>query len=406
MIEFLREKNLVLKNFIKYKILKNYISHDLWFLKTIKKKSDKALIVYKHPLDFSLNYLGGHTNKIDAYLLVKSLNYCGFIVDFYDHSKIDEIPDLNDYKLLIYNASGGSGKKLDKIKRKFINIPIKIALLTSTHFNIREEQVLSRHDYFLKRHSISFKSKRISKLSDNKFSFFSHAIAMGHTDSLSFLSYSSIKPILYNYLPPLPESIFIKNKENISFSKKSKFNFICLSGGGFISKGIDLLIEVFSKRKNCNLFIFMNVSNYDDILEFYKKKIGKFENIFFNYTSPSSKNYKKIISKSLFAINHSASEALGTSALINIASGLIPINNVYSGIPIKKLGVEISNEKNQLNALNQALDKALSLSDIEINSKLDYCIEYSKQFNPHKIEKEWTRILQDITNNDKSINYE
>lgn len=405
MIEFLRKINLILKNFIKYKILKNYISHDLWFLKTIKKKSDKALIVYKHPLDFSLNYSGGHTNKIDAYLLVKSLNYCGFIVDFYDHSKINEIPDLNDYNLLIYNASGGSGAKLYKIKRKFINIPIKIALLTSTHFKIREEQVLSRHDYFLKRHSISFKSKRISKLPDDKFSFFSHALSMGHKDSYSFLSYNSIKPTLYDYLPPLPESVFLK-KENISFSKKSNLNFVCLSGGGFISKGIDLLIEVFSKRKNCNLYIFMNVSNYDDIFDFYKKKIGKLENIFFNYASPSSNHYKKIVSKSLFAINHSASEALGTSALINIALGLIPINNFFSGVPIKNLGIEISSEKDQLNALNEAIDKALKLSDTEINSKLDLCFEYAKQFYPHKIEKDWTKIFLDITNRNTFINYE
>ena len=166
-------------------------------------------------------------------MIVKSLNRLGYSVDFYDRSLVREVKK-KDYDLLLYNCSGGSGSGLDLVIPKLIHIPNRIALLTSTCFDLREKQVRRRYRLFYSRHGKRLDESRIPEETiGERLKFFTAGLAIGHSYSRSVKSYSGLEIPIATYLPTLPEQLFKLDPGALIKRSVSQNTFVCLSGGGF-----------------------------------------------------------------------------------------------------------------------------------------------------------------------------
>lgn len=357
------------------------ISEDINLIGTETRSQKKALVVYQHPIEFNDDYQGGHTNKLDAFMFVKILNELGFIVDFVDRSLVKAIKN-KQYDLLLYNVSGGSGRGLNIVSSKLGKIETRIALFTSTHFEIRRAQVLARYKNFEIRNESTLDEHRVPDIdTGERFKFFHSALAMGHKFSLSYTSYLNLDVPVLDYLPPIPQNLFDNSAALNSGNTRSSKTFVCLSGGGFISKGIDVLIEAFMQRPDCTLYVFMDIETNKQGFDFYEDAILKSNNIkLMGKHRVNEHTFLDIVSQATFAISHSASEALSTSMLVNIISGLIPVTNKAIGIPIDELGVHIKDDEEPVQAVLAAIDDALKLSAKELKLLTLRCQEYSANF--------------------------
>ncbi|MDD5362981.1 MAG: glycosyltransferase [Ignavibacteria bacterium] len=121
--------------------------------------------------------------------------------------------------------------------------------------------------------------------------------------------------------------------------KQRKNNFLYFAGYGNIHKGLDLLIEAFSKT-NLNLWI---VSNLDDsILKAYKDILDSSLNIrvigFVNYRT---EEFYKIMNNCAFVILPSCSEGSALSVSECMIYGLLPVITNTCGMDIDDFGYYI-----------------------------------------------------------------
>ncbi|HCT84363.1 MAG: hypothetical protein DKM50_05990 [Candidatus Margulisiibacteriota bacterium] len=117
------------------------------------------------------------------------------------------------------------------------------------------------------------------------------------------------------------------------FSKKQTNNFLYFASFGQIHKGLDLLLEVFSKNKNINLYVCSNFESEGDFYRAYKRYLYKNKNIFpIGFVDINSKQYQQIADKCSYVVMPSCSEGMAGSILTGMSSGLIPIVSRECGL--------------------------------------------------------------------------
>ncbi len=106
-------------------------------------------------------------------------------------------------------------------------------------------------------------------------------------------------------------------------------NFIYVGGtGGNIQKGMDLLIETFTRCPDLNLYIYCKVEN--ELLKYYKKELN-LPNIHYIYHwrfKPFQKKLKNLIKKINFTIHAPINTGIGTAFMGSMGAGFIPVGYV------------------------------------------------------------------------------
>jgi starch synthase len=170
----------------------------------------------------------------------------------------------------------------------------------------------------------------------------------GVLKSKSHKIYGILNGIDYDYWNPEKDSYIYKNYNTLTFSDKlinKKFLYDELSLNFDINlplysmitritdqKGIDLIINIFEKLMNENLYLIIlgtGDKNYEDILNFYNEKYKdkyKFLNRFDEVLS------HKIYASSDFFIMPSKFEPCGLSQMISLRYGTIPIVRSTGGL--------------------------------------------------------------------------
>lgn len=177
-------------------------------------------------------------------------------------------------------------------------------------------------------------------------------------------------------------------------------NYLWFGSGGSILKGLDLVLEYFSKQKNLHLHVVGNVDY--DFKKIYKNELFNNPNIkFYGYLPIDSQKLKDIAMNCSFILFPSGSEGGLPGSVINMMRlGLIPIVSKYAasdeifqtgGLIIKEL------EQNQMAATIEASQK---YSEKELFEFFQCNYEHSKNnYNLETYKKDMTNVLEDILNN-------
>jgi hypothetical protein len=332
--------------------------------------SKNALLSYiTHP--FTKGQYFSHTNYFEAMSHAKILNELGYNVDIVDYEYQGKI-DFSRYDLLV-----GFGDAFNQYFESGINKKITtIYYGTGMHVCHQNHATLKRlRDVYLKKGIWLGKSIRyVEKCWTYQTYLVDAMIVLGNKVSIE--SYKKFyNGRIFNIQAPFNK--VIDAYELLKKSKNAK-SFLWFGSSGLIHKGLDLLLDFFSKRRDLRLHICGPIENEPDFEKIYYKELYETSNIITHgFVDIRSEKFKKILEDCSFLIFPSCSEGGGASVITVIGNGgLIPIITKETTI---STGYEIWIEDFTVEAIEKAVNRALSLTDEEILQLRKRNLEYVLQ---------------------------
>jgi len=199
----------------------------------------------------------------------------------------------------------------------------------------------------------------------------------------------------------IPASFYkvTKNAEIISSKdfNKAKAHFLWFGSSGMIHKGLDLLLEIFSKRDDIHLHICGPLEGEPEFKQTYDNELTKTINIHYHgFISMNSALFKELLLKCAFVVLPSCSEGGGASVL-NICGngGLIPLLSKEASIDANDFGFIFN--AIDIKSIQFTMEQALQLSDKEIKERSIKCYEViSTKHNQNNYASELRKYLNEI----------
>jgi hypothetical protein len=185
------------------------------------------------------------------------------------------------------------------------------------------------------------------------FKFLTHLILTGSETQLEyFKSYNCKKKFAIQPSTVLDKSNI--NPKNLPFTRKNAFCWIGSRGG--VIKGLDLLIEAFSKKPEIELHLFG--MSFEDRTLFARTLPNNIIN--HGFCDATSKKFYDIVSNCKFVISTSFSEGSTTGVLTGMCLGCVPVVSKYSGTPMQIETIDSHLiEKLDTTTLTKRIDKSL-----------------------------------------------
>jgi glycosyltransferase involved in cell wall biosynthesis len=111
-------------------------------------------------------------------------------------------------------------------------------------------------------------------------------------------------------------------------------SFMFHAGSGAVHKGLDLVLEAFSKHPEWNLHITCNLRGEPDFLKEYEYELGLPNIHYHGWTVVASKKFQDILSECYAFILPSCSEGQSPAVATCLTLGLYPIISRYTGIDL------------------------------------------------------------------------
>jgi glycosyltransferase involved in cell wall biosynthesis len=144
-------------------------------------------------------------------------------------------------------------------------------------------------------------------------------------------------------------------KKDFSIARK---NFVYIGGGGEVHKGLDLLLEVFHKLPDLNLYICTNFS--PGFSKLYENLLSKSPNIhFIGYLPQRSKGFYNLMKNCAFNLHLSCSEGSPGGVIEVLQYGIIPVVSYESNINVENFGFQL-----QSHSLEEITQMVLKLSKL------------------------------------------
>ncbi len=381
-----------IKHIIHLKILKTKMIYN--YSTFCKTKKGHALLYYKIEPFINQNAASDyyHTNNKEILIICKVLNRLGFIVDILDRKITNkDILNLDDkYDIFIGLGAGNSGKYFADIAKK-LSKATKILLAAGPEPSISNKLITERYSYFYERHKTkmrllrmitAFHFKDFIKTTD-------YLLVIGGKFALS--SYAGFnKPILKYY--PLSSEKLTK-KTNINQSQLNKFLYF--GGNGNIVKGLDLVIDTFSKSDKLELYI-CAPQNETDFNNYYSDKLKKAKNIHnLGFIKPGGKKFNEVTQKCGFVILPSCKEGVATSVVTCMRRGLIPVVTYETGIETKDFGFLLKNV--DIDYIYNLVHEISNMSFEEFKNRVEKTYKFSEIFTITNFEKVMYDNLKQIT---------
>ena len=338
------------------------------------KSNKRALLVYiTRPF---ITQRIHHTNAIEAKMIMECLDERDYRVDiiYYDTTKKIKYQNYD----LIIGMGKGYINSLGKCKKD----AIRLYLATGAFFLYANANEIERWiELGIRKHIPLEAINRLEKNDDPIKAVASiresNAILVD-SDGWSATTYDIFqKPIFklgaiaFNYYK---YSDFNRNIQ------KAKCNFLCITGQGFIHKGIDVLLEVFSEREDVSLYIIGPPDKA--FIDMFSYELNKSNIYYGGFIDLKSLEYKNIAEKCAFSINASCSEGCCTSILSSMTTGLIPILSKYESVDDFGFGIRI--DEINVEKIDLAIDYAIRLPDEEIIERMNSIAKQAENYTEKK----------------------
>lgn len=333
------------------------------FKKNVFKTNYQKKILLSYITDpFFLKNNLAHTNLSECYAAAEIFHGLGFRVDVIDITSNKKI-DYSQYEIIY-----GMGKPFES-SFFFTDRPLK-RIFYATGCNpiySNVETILKIRDFYISHNKLVTTSSRSTEKNPNLQVLLSDkVIVLGGSFALN--TYKEIDKSGEERYVNL--NAFFYDTYNADLTKKdfreAKKHFLWFGSSGLLHKGLDILIDIFSARKDICLHICGASNNEKEFFDFYTPILKKSENIInHGFVDIRSNKYKEIVDRCAFTISPSISEG-GSPAILNTVAngGLIPIVTKASSLDIDDVGIII--EVPKLDYIKYAIEKALELNAEQI----------------------------------------
>lgn len=311
---------------------------------------------------YSMRYAMAHTNLQEMFQMIKVLIDMDFCIDVCDcdnpEAAIEMPSDYYDYIL-------GFGDMF-RLARQKNPKAYTILYMTENPYAVSKTNEQQRNDYFYER-----TGRRISFARTGKFYHEGDELLADAVICLGEIKYFSNRIVRRVYPTAMKNSSYTHN----SFARRERTNFIVLGVKGFVHKGNDLLIEVFQKHPDWNLYmcgreIRQECRKYG--LELPRNVVDC------GFVEIGSQKFLELAQICAYILLPSCSEGMSTGLLTGMRHGLIPVTTKGTGMD------DLSGYCQYFEGykLEQIEDKLLELVDMDVNEmeKLsDAVYEYANQ---------------------------
>ncbi|MGA2082525.1 MAG: glycosyltransferase [Holophaga sp.] len=165
----------------------------------------------------------------------------------------------------------------------------------------------------------------------------------------------------------------IMKARNLSKARK---HFIWFSGSGLVHKGLDLVLEAFSRHPELHLHVYGAIEAEADFVREYHHELHELPNVHVEqWLLVGSPEFKAALLGNAFIVCPSAAEGC-CSAVLNVCGngGIVPIITKECGINLEDYGVLVGDTT--VEAVETALLQAASFSDQELERRMRRTVAY------------------------------
>ena len=192
--------------------------------------------------------------------------------------------------------------------------------------------------------------------------------------------------------PPFFSCNIVRTKYSAVRRKK----YLWFGSYGYLHKGLDLVLDLFFRRNDIELFVCGYSDREKEFLSAYGTRIADAPNIHdLGFVDIRSDEFKNILSQCGSVILVSASEGCSTALLTVIGNGgLIPIASRSCGIDIDDFGFVVENDSSE--SLEDAINSYLETDDDRLNEMSELGFEYvNKNYKEENFKNKLLRYISD-----------
>jgi len=288
-----------------------------------KKKGDVLISYITEPFTFAPweGFPNYHTMYWECFEIAKLFSDKGYAVDIVNVKNEKFIPK-KPY-LACIDAENG----LERLYRYLPKECRKVFHILISYWKDYNEAEEKRIKNIEKRRGVKLLPRRKMKPSKNA-EFADYLEGFGN--KTIFKTFEQFKkPIFFIPISSVIEFNFPGNK-NFDSARK---HFLWMGGGGLALKGLDLVLEAFSKMPDLNLHICGPIHGEEDFVEEYKKELYGTPNIkVYGRLDIGGKEFREVINKCGAVIYPSGGEGSSGAIVQAMHAGLIPIITHETGI--------------------------------------------------------------------------
>lgn len=345
-----------------------------------KKYPKNVLICYLvHP--FYRRIKAGHTNGAECVAMAKAFNDLDFNVDVcrYDSSLLKMVLPSKKYEIII-----GIEPNFEKLIEKF-KPGLSIYYATGSHWKFQNTAEINRIVKFEKEKGTRLLPRR--QVKPTMSSSLADAVIVVGNETTKNTYLGNCKKILMIDVTGNPVELQNRNWT------EARNNFLWFGSVGAVHKGLDLLLEVFSKLKDQHLYICGSVKDETDFVDLYKKELSQKNIHFVGWVHPMSKEFLDISEKCGFSILPSCSEGMSSSVATCMRAGMIPLVTRECGISVDEcLIIKISKKdiKNKIESFSKMDPKKLETESNKIGQLAN------KKYSVKSYQNKFRRIIENL----------
>lgn len=264
-----------------------------------------------------------HQNEWQAVEIARLIGKFGYNVDVMDYyfekgiidKKYDAIFEITSHSESFYY-------------KYLVADPIKVMYITGSNPIFANEAEQKRLKELMCRRGVMLSARRETEPFSKAIELYNSVCIIGNDITLK--TYSD-----YN----LPQTFLIPNSGydfwgKINVDTKRSDCFIYFGSSGSVHKGLDRLLEIFSKKDfPCDLYVCGSYENETDFCKEYSKEIYHTKNIIpMGFLNISDKRFFEIVNRCAFTILPSCSEGMAGTITTMMSAGVIPICSLECGI--------------------------------------------------------------------------
>lgn len=331
--------------------------------------------------------LYNHTGFV--YSIVKALNLNGYSVDL--------IHPNSDFKVeKDYDVFIGHGAKSRKFVEQLSSETIIYQYISGLYYKVFNKESDARYERFKLKYNVqeSLNHNRSMDGMHDGLEFLNDAADVLFTINCprmcaAYGQYSH--KFYYTGLGAYLDPTFVVDEAKRDFDKGRK-NFIYVGGTkGNLQKGLDLLIEAFSKRPDLNLYIYCKVE--EEIMTYCKKELrSKNIHYIYHWRFPVfEKKLRKLLMQCNFSVHAPINIGMGTAFMATLGLGMIPVGYLDINEPS---GDEVLSDDWSVDSLIDSITKA-SQMPVEWCAKASKCsiLRYEKYCDPQAVEQNFIKMF-------------
>lgn len=319
-----------------------------------------------------------------ALSIVRVLNNLGYLVDVVEYTDKSFAPK-RQYDLFI----GHGGFNFTNIAESLPSKCKKIYFSAGPYWKTWNEKEKERIDKMNIRRNTDYSYERLDVSEEEALISSDAIVALGN--KVVKESYKKFNKVYILNNAAFSDDHFEKMRKDHNSTKK---NFLYFAGGGNVHKGLDLLLEVFSKI-NANLFICQLID--PKFYKIYQHELEDFPNIHLKgWVRLRSKEYYDLVDKCSFLIYPSCADGSPGSVVESLHQGLIPVLSEESTVDTNSFGVTF--RKNTVQEIESVV-KGLTKKSDSWCEKMSHKTRHTalKEYSEESFLNNLTKVIQNIT---------